>query len=174
MTIRPTRHRLLSLAGLLLATAVGASACGDAAEPSLTSSGSSTTSGTDSADALDGLDELADSAGVPEECRDAFPTEVAAASLDDVPVPSGWPEPPVDATLCRTSWMMDDSASIAGYATASTPAEVLDAYEAALSEQWDVTREDRGFGEVLTGDAGGVWFQVETRDGAFDLTFGSA
>ncbi|GAA5123660.1 hypothetical protein GCM10023339_43910 [Alloalcanivorax gelatiniphagus] len=173
MNIRPTRHRLLPLAGLLLVTAVGASACGSD-EPSPTSSGSSSASGSDTADALDGLDELADSAGVPEECRDAFPTEVAVASLDDVPVPDGWPEPPVDATLCRTSSMMDDSASIAGYATASAPVEVLDAYEAALSDQWDVTREDRGFGEVLTGETGDAWFQVETRDGAFDLTFGSA
>lgn len=171
MTVRPLHHRLLPLAGLVLATAVSVSACGDDASPTATS----TTSSAGTADAYDELDAMADDAGVPEECRDAFPAEVVAADLADVtPIPPDWPEPPVDATLCRTSSMMDDSASIAGYATTSAPAEVLDAYEAVLSEQWEVTREDRGFGDVLTGTAGDVWFQVETRDGAFDLAFGPA
>ena len=170
MTVRPLSHRLLPLAALVVTTAVSLSACGG--DQPAASAGSSTSS---EGEAAAGLDELADAGDVPEECREAFPAEVAPADLDDVAsIPSGWPEPPVDATLCRTSSTMDDSLSIAGYATASSPAEVLDAYEAALADTWDVTREDRGFGDVLTGTAGDVWFQVETRDGAFDLSFAPA
>ncbi|WP_210650233.1 hypothetical protein [Nocardioides sp. SYSU D00065] len=173
MTVRPLHRRLLPLTGLLLATAVSVSACGSDESSGSESAAASSSESTD--EALDGLDELADSGGVPEECREAFPAEVVPADIADVSgIPAEWPEPPVDATLCRTSSTMDDTLSIAGYATASSPAEVLDAYESALAEQWEVTREDNGMGEVLTGTAGDVWFQVETRDGAFDLSFAPA
>ena len=41
MTVRPLHHRLLPLAGLVLATAVSVSACGDDASPTATSTTSS-------------------------------------------------------------------------------------------------------------------------------------
>ena len=164
MTARP-HHRLLPLAGLVLATALSLSACGE--DGSTTSASAAATD-----EALSDLGEIAEDAGVPEECHDAFPADVVPVDIADVELmPSDWPEPPVDATLCRTSATMDDTVSIAGYATTSSPAEVLDAYETALAGTWEVTREDGTFGEVLTGTADDVWFQVETRDGAYDLTF---
>ena len=174
MTVRPLHRRLLPLTGLLLATAVSLSACGSDAS---SGSDSAAAAGSESIDeTLDEFDELADSGGVPEECRDAFPTAVVAADIADVPLPPEWPEPPVDATLCTTSATMDDSVSIAGYATTSTPVEVLDAYESALSEHWEVTRgdNDTGLGEVLTGSTGDMGFQVEAEDGSFRLLLSPA
>lgn len=162
MTLPRRRRTPLLLPVATLALAAVLTGCG---EPPPDSTASSATAGSDAEDLAD----AADDAGVPEECQEAFPLALEPADPADVPFPADWPETPVAATLCSTGATLDDSMQTADYATAATPAEVLDAYEAALAPSYDLTREDQGLGEVLAGSNGSVSFQLQPRDGAFAL-----
>ncbi|WP_139979534.1 hypothetical protein [Nocardioides litoris] len=117
-------------------------------------------------------DVAGDLADVPEECAAAFPAALVAADLADVTLrPADFPEPPVEATLCETSQMLDGSAEIAGYATTSDADAVLDGYETALAS-YDVVREDRGAGDTVSADLGGVGVEVSAPvEGRFSVTF---
>ena len=109
--------------------------------------------------------------GIPEACLDAYPAAFTAPDLADATLlPGDWPEPPTGATLCQTTGTADGAVETADYATDAPAAEVLDAYEAALSA-YDVAREDQGLGEQLSGTADGVLFEITTRDGAYSVTF---
>ncbi len=111
--------------------------------------------------------------GVPEECAAAFIGLLGPADLAEVEkLPSGWPDPPVEATLCVTTETTGGHEE-AGYATTATPEEVVNAYEAVLGDAGaDVTRDQGGLGgEILYGTLDGVEFQITPRDGAFDLLF---
>jgi hypothetical protein len=66
---------------------------------------------------------------------------------------------------------LDDQVEIASYATDAAPADVLDAYEAALAGSFETTRAENGLGELITGSSDGGAFEVAARDGAFTLTF---
>lgn len=121
----------------------------------------------------DSLAEVQEGSGVPGECLEAFPAAFGTADIADVELlPEAWPEPPVDATLCQTSSTSDDQVEVVGYATDAAPDEVLDAYEAALAGSFETTREDQGLGEMLSGTAGSIGFEVTPGDGSFSLTFG--
>lgn len=120
------------------------------------------------------LQDVQEDAGVPEECREAFPVAIGEADLADLSlVPGDWPEAPADATLCQTSSTIEGNRETADYATEATGAEVLDAFQGALPAGYEVTREDQGLGDMLTGSAGEVFFEVNTRDGAYTVTFGT-
>lgn len=164
--MRPlTRSRVL-LATITLLTTGALAACGSDTDDTDTG-GASPQGGGDS------LSEVQEESGVPEECREAFPAAFGEADIADVELlPEGWPEPPVDATLCQTSATLDDEVEVLSYATDAAPAEVLDAYEAALGGSFETTREDKGLGEGLSGTAGAVGFEVMPSDGSFSITFG--
>jgi hypothetical protein len=106
--------------------------------------------------------------GVPEECLGVFVgvvDEPDLARVDRLPV--GWPDPPVDATLCRTDGEATNQE--VGYATSAAPAEVLDAYEAALAGA-ELERDDTaGYAGTLSGSLDGTWFTVQPRAGAFEI-----
>jgi hypothetical protein len=147
--------RPVRVAALLLAlTACGAEAAGsDGADGSGSSGGSDL--------------------GAPAGCAEAFPVAVGTPDLADVTNrPADFPDPPVDAVLCQTSSTLDDTVTIASYATEAGPDEVLSAYEELLGATYEVVRADDGAGETLTGDLGGVFVQVSPRDGAFSVAFG--
>ncbi|KRB79995.1 hypothetical protein ASE01_00340 [Nocardioides sp. Root190] len=158
----PQTPRRLLLASITLLVAGGLAACGGTDEPEASSP----------AGADDVIADLQDEAGVPEECRDAFPAAIGSPDLSRILLePEGWPEPPVEATLCQTSTTLDDTIEIASFATEEPPAEVLDAYEAALEGTFETTRDENGLGELISGatDSGG--FEVAAVDGSFTLTF---
>lgn len=154
---------LLPLATLALGATL--TACGGD-DPGEASAGSSADSFEDS---QEDLAEAADAAGVPDECQAAFPLALEPADPGDVGFPADWPETPVEATLCSTGSTLDDTTRTADYATTASPAEVLDAYQAALPATYETTREDQGLGEVLNGTDGTVSFQLQPRDGEFTL-----
>lgn len=159
----PQPQRRLLLATLTLLATGGLAACGG-------DSGASDSTSPTRAD--NDLTDVQEETGVPPECRDAFPVAIGAADLADVElIPAGWPEPPVEATLCQTSSTLDDQIAIASYATEAAPAEVLDAYETALAGTFETSREENGLGEVLSGSSEGGGFEVAAADGSFTLTF---
>jgi hypothetical protein len=166
MSLRPTRSAALLAAGLLLAL----TGCGGDDESSASSDGGDT-----AAQVSEDLDDVR-SGDVPEECVTAFPLAIEPADLADVTLrPEGFPEPPVDGTLCETSSTLDDTITTAGYATEATATEVLDAYELQLGSIYDVARADDGAGETLTADLGtGVFVQVTPGDGSYSIAFGQA
>lgn len=115
----------------------------------------------------------------PEECAEPFPIWFGEADLDSVDLrPGDWPEPLGDALLCRVSSTMGDQQQIADFATASAPAEVLDAFEAALGglDGYDLERyEPEGLGhELISGTAGDVGFQVDPTPGGYSVTFATS
>lgn len=124
-----------------------------------------------------GADDLQQSqleSGVPEACLEAFPVAMTAPELAAITLlPADWPEAPAGATLCQTSSTMDSGVQIADYATNDPTADVLDGYEDALSA-YDVVRADEGLGDQLSGTAGSVSFEINTRDGAYSVTFAPA
>ncbi|HEY0888895.1 MAG TPA: hypothetical protein VGE38_04720 [Nocardioides sp.] len=160
---RPPFRRTAALAGLLL-TALPLAACGDDT-PSVDASDSSAGQEPDVA-----LDQVG--SGVPEACTDAFPVAIGAPDLGSLTLlPDDWPAAPTGATLCQTSSTLDGSIETVDYATEATADEVLAAYEAALAPSHEVARDDQGLGEVLTGTAGPVVFELSTRDGAYTIAF---
>jgi hypothetical protein len=160
----PVKLSIVVAAGLLTLSACS----GDTDGPS--GAGSEDKAASDTA----GLQDVQADSGVPEECLEAFPVAIGEADLADLSlVPGDWPEGPVDATLCQTSSTIEGNLETADYATEATGAEVLDAFQAALPAGYEATREDKGQGDVLTGSAGEVFFQVSTRDGAYTVTFGT-
>ncbi len=147
----------------MLTTALLMTSCSDDPEPSGAGGASGDTPGADG-----GLTEVQDRFGVPEECRTAFPSALAAASLDDLDVvPTNWPEPPVPATLCQASGSLDGTIATIDYVTDVSPEEVLAAYEAALVP-FEVGA-DRSAG--LTGQAGSTAFSVTAPAGTIRVSF---
>lgn len=105
---------------------------------------------------------------VPEKC--AARLAVAPADLADVEMlPEGWPDPPVDATLCATSRTADGAHESMAYATDAAPEEVLAAYAEALSP-YGAQRDQDGLGrEVVVGAVGEVHFQVRAEEETFTV-----
>lgn len=164
----PAKLSVVVAAGLLTL-----SACSGDSEAS-GSTGGSTGSNDEAASETVELQDLQEDSGAPEECVEVFPLALAEADLADLSlVPGDWPEAPVDATLCQTSATIEGNLETADYATRATGAEVLDAFQAALPAGYEVTREDRGQGDMLAGSAGEVFFEVSTREGAYTVTFGT-
>ena len=163
--MRPlTRSRVL-LATITLLTTGALGACGSDTDDG--PAGSSPQGGDDA------LSEVQEASGVPEACREPFPAAVGEADLADVELlPDGWPDPPVEATLCQTSATLDNQVEVVSYATDAAPAEVLDAYDAAFAGSFETTREDQGLGEALSGTAGSVSFELLPSDGSYSITFG--
>ncbi|WP_019143820.1 hypothetical protein [Aeromicrobium massiliense] len=159
------RRAALSMAATALVLASALSACG----PSEESAASSPIS---AADAKDDLEDIQKDAGVPEECAEAFPLAMTKPDLADVKlVPASWPEPPVDATLCSTSELMDGSQESLDYATEASADEVLEAYKTALAD-FGATIDDQGTGiKMVVGEADGTSFQVRPQDGGFIVFF---
>jgi hypothetical protein len=113
---------------------------------------------------------------VPEECTEAFPGTFGEPDIDDVSLmPADWPEPIDDAVLCTTSSTADDSQESASYATSSDEEDVLAAFESALGglDGYEVSRKDpSGLGRtMLSGSAGGVFFELEAVPGGFSVVF---
>lgn len=109
-------------------------------------------------------------AGVPEECRTAFPQALGPADLSELTLlPDGFPEPPVAATLCITAETVGGRQETASYATAAGSEEILAGYEAALAA-YGATRDHDGVGRpIVVADAGDVTVQVTPQDGGFVL-----
>lgn len=123
---------------------------------------------------VDDLQQTQRDSGVPEACLTAFPVAMDAPDLGEVTLlPADWPEAPEGATLCQTSATLDGGVETVDYATDRPAADVLAAYEAALSG-YDVVRADEGLGEQLSGTAGSVSFEITTRDGAYSVLFAQA
>jgi hypothetical protein len=163
MNHRP-RRVALAVAGTALALTGTLSACGGSDE-------SPTSSPVSAEDAKDDLNDIAADAGVPEECAEAFPLALSKPDLANVKLkPSSWPEPPVDSTLCATSEIMDGGQESLDYATDASADEILSAYESALAA-FSPTKEDKGAGMALYGEADGTSFQVTPKDGGFTLFF---
>lgn len=166
---RTTVRRAATLAGLLLSVPLFG-ACGDDADSTAGDPPAAQEADAGAGAEADGLDP-ADS-GVPEECAEAFPVAFGAPDLKALTLlPADWPEPPAGATLCQTTSTADGSIETADYATDAPAEEVLSAYESALAPSYDVARNDEGLGEVLTGTAGSVVFELSTRDGAYSIAF---
>lgn len=126
--------------------------------------------GTDADDAADPGD--AGAGDVPEACRTPFPQAFAPADLADVELlPAGFPEPPVEATLCITAETVGGAHETASYATPATAEEVLAGYESALAS-FGATRDQDGIGRaIITANDGALVIQVTPQDGGFVLAF---
>lgn len=111
-------------------------------------------------------------AGVPEECRDAFPQALGPADLGELALlPEGFPSPPVEATLCITAETVGGAQETASYATDATAEEILAGYESALAS-YGATRDEDGIGRpIVTATSGEVVVQVTPQDGGFVLAF---
>ncbi|WP_436698867.1 hypothetical protein [Nocardioides sp. BYT-33-1] len=111
-------------------------------------------------------------AGVPDECRDAFPQALGPAELGELALlPDGFPDPPVEATLCITAETVGGAQETASYATTASADEVLAGYETALAA-YDAVRDQDGVGRpIVTATADGVVIQVTPQDGGFVLAF---
>ncbi|MBM7518392.1 hypothetical protein [Nocardioides nitrophenolicus] len=149
------------LAGVALA--VSATACGDdTADPP----------GAD-APGADTADPPGDTAAnVPEECRAAFPQALEQPDLGEIALlPDGFPEPPVDATLCVTAETVGGAQETASYASPASAEEVLAGYETALAS-YGAARDRDGVGRpIVTANAGEVVIQVTPQEGGFVLAF---
>lgn len=111
-------------------------------------------------------------AGVPDECRDAFPQAMGPADLGELALlPEGFPDPPVEATLCITAETVGGAQETASYASDATADEILAGYESALAPH-GATREQDGIGRpILTATVDDVIIQVTPQDGGFVLAF---
>ncbi|GAA1539817.1 hypothetical protein [Nocardioides humi] len=157
-------RRTLAVWALLVLAAPVVAGCDDGDDPA-PAGGPAATSGTDGADTGDGA-----AADVPEECREAFPQAFTAADLGELALlPDGFPDPPVEATLCLTAETVGGANETASYATTATAEEVLAGYEAALAS-YGATRDQDGLGRpIVTATAGDVVIQVTPQDGGFVL-----
>ncbi len=160
-----SRRVALAVAGTTLALTGVLSACGGSDEPA-----SSSPIGAE--DAEDDLQDIAEDAGVPEECAEPFPLALTKPDPASVTLrPASWPEPPVDAVLCSTSAIMDGGQESMDYATDASADEVLAAYEAALADL-GATIDDQGTGiDMVVGETDGTSFQVRPQDGGFVVFF---
>lgn len=160
----PIPHRR-ALAATALALCAALTACGG------DDSGADEPSGSVAADADGG-----ENPTVPEECAEPFPLAFGEGDLDNLTLkPSDWPEPFADPILCGTSATLDESQQEADFAVAADEAEVLSAFETALStlDGYQVAREDpSGLGrQMLSGSVGDVYFQVLAVAGGYTLAF---
>lgn len=111
-------------------------------------------------------------AGVPAECVESFPGVLATPALDDVELlPEGFPEPPVDATLCETGGTVDQGQEYASYASDASEVDLLAGYEAALSSYGASLADDGAGRRVVNAQVGDVAVQVQPRDGGFRIVF---
>ncbi|HYF73225.1 MAG TPA: hypothetical protein VD864_10425 [Nocardioides sp.] len=116
-----------------------------------------------------GADASEASGEVPEECADLYPFAMDTPDLEQVALlPDGFPEPPVDATLCETGGA-GDGQEYAAYASTASSEEVLTAYEAALAAYGAARAEDGLGNPVVTASVGDVAVQVSTKEGGFRL-----
>ena len=122
-------------------------------------------------------DDFAD-AGIdlPAECLTQFLGVTATPDLGEVDLPASWPEPPVDATLCKTQAAAGAATmSEVGYATAASPEEVLDAYAKALADHAPERTEDDGYGAgTLTGLLDGIVYVIQPRADAYEIIIAPA
>jgi hypothetical protein len=106
--------------------------------------------------------------------EDQAPGEACAVEVPDLGgitlMPAGWPEPPVDATLRRTSGTTGGNVQTLDYVTEASADEVLAAYESALVS-YDAVREDHGAGEMVWGTVGDIGFQVTVEPAGFTILF---
>ncbi|MDQ6525764.1 hypothetical protein RB608_19265 [Nocardioides sp. LHD-245] len=111
-------------------------------------------------------------AGVPEECGAAFPQALGPADVADLALlPDGFPDPPVEATLCITAETVGGSQETASYASDATAEEILAGYEAALAS-YGAARDQDGIGRpIVTAADGDLIIQVTPQDGGFVLAF---
>lgn len=120
----------------------------------------------------DGPGRAAPPAGVPEECVESFPGALTTPALDDVELlPAGFPEPPVDATLCETGGTVDQGQEYASYASDAPVVDVLAGYESALSSYGASLADDGAGRRVVNAQVGAVAVQVQPRDGGFRIVF---
>jgi hypothetical protein len=89
-------------------------------------------------------------------CFDAFPEAMGTPDLGNLTMlPEGWPEPPVEATLCQAFQESDGVRETIGYLTdGDHAADALDGYETILAGL--ATRS----GDVLTGRSGDTTFEI--------------
>lgn len=117
-------------------------------------------------------DDVAD-AGIelPDECLTQFLGVTATPVLGEVDLPASWPDPPVDATLCKTQAAAGAATtSELGYATDATPEEVLDAYAEVLADHAPERTEDDGYGAgTLTGVLDGIGYVIQPRTGGYEI-----
>ncbi|CAM3276877.1 hypothetical protein NODU109028_08765 [Nocardioides dubius] len=153
-----------ALAGLILAVTVTGCGGDDPAEDPTRAEGTAGQGGADP-----GADDLPD---VPDQCRTPFPQAFGPADLADLALlPDGFPQPPVEATLCITAETVGGSRETASYATSATEEEVLAGYEAALAD-YAAARESDGIGRpIITASDGALMIQVTPQDGGFVLAF---
>jgi hypothetical protein len=166
-------RRLATAAALAVALTMS-TACGGG-EDDVPSAGSGS-----APDEVD-LDELEDEVGdaldeagidVPDICLSQFIGLMSTPDLARVGLPGSWPEPPVQATLCKTEG--DREIEEIGYATDATPVEVLDAYADALADHGPERTEGDGYGAgTLTGIVDGVGFVIQPRTGSYEILVGS-
>ncbi|MCR1783858.1 hypothetical protein KVF89_15060 [Nocardioides carbamazepini] len=111
-------------------------------------------------------------AGVPDECGEAFPQALGPADVADLALlPDGFPDPPVEATLCITAETVGGSQETASYATDATAEEILAGYETALAS-YGAVRDQDGIGRpIVTAADGDLDIQVTPQDGGFVLAF---
>lgn len=111
-------------------------------------------------------------AGVPDDCRDAFPQAMGPADLGELALlPEGFPDPPVEATLCITAETVGGAQETASYASDATADETLAGYESALAP-YGATRDQDGIGRpIVTATVDDVIIQVTPQDGGFVLAF---
>lgn len=163
MNPRP-RRAALALASTALALTGFLSACAGGSEDTATPP-------IGAEEAKDDLNDIAADSGVPEECAEPFPLALTKPDPASVELtPADWPEPPVDATLCSTSEIMDGGQESMGYASDASADEILAGYEKALGSFAPVV-EDKGAGKALYGEADGTSFQVTPQDGGFTVFF---
>lgn len=159
------------LASLTAAFAVLVSGCGEDSPDTGTSSGQSSAVGDG-----DGEGVAVDAPpGVPEECHEAYPFAMAAPDLRDVALlPSNWPKPPVDATLCVTSSTLGGGTESAEYVTGSSEQAVEAAYLEALAP-FAATRGKDGLGDaVIQATVDGTYVEVQIDPGVFRLVLSDA
>lgn len=159
------RARRLVAATLLVGVVGITAACSGSDDGS--SDGGSSNGGDTAAEAP------AEGSGAPEECAKAFPQAFTEPDLAEVTLaPDGFPEPPVDATLCLTSSTVDNSKETASYATDAAEEEILAGYETALSA-YSPSRDADGLGRpIVVAQDGGLVIQVTPQEGGFVLAFG--
>lgn len=141
--------------------------------------GTSLDQGADAADEPDRTvedltDDLADDAGVPEECLAVSIASFPGADLADVAaLPADWPEPPAGSILCATS--DGGTTETAAYAASVAFDRVVAHYESSLPAAYETVRlsgEENGTGYAsLDGVGPGVGFQIRENDGGFTLVF---
>ena len=107
---------------------------------------------------------------MPEDCREAFPGQLAPADLADISIwPENFPEPPVAATLCQAEENEDGTTGTVGYATDVASPQVLDTYRAALAPY---ELDTGGSADQIMGSASdGTLFSITAPNGTIRIAF---